>query len=301
MGNIVTKLKSPVFLMNPPFSISGDVPNNIWMKELTDPVINKNKALNQFMELYNYVASDALTYLLPSKMGLQDQTYVANLGIVLPHTPKKTVVLANFRSEPRRGEEIIGQRLFELMEMNIVNAPKYFEGEADLKFIKNNVYIGGHGIRTSINCLDWFERSFDMKVIKLLMEDEYLYHLDCLCFPLSVNCVMLCTEMVDDATLKEIEQHVNIIDVSADHAYCGITNCVRLGKQILCASNLNDMKITDEYYNDEKTKVETFTKICSKEGFEPVFFNLSEFYKSGAMLSCMMMHLNYADYIMPNV
>lgn len=301
MGNIVTKLKTPVFLMNPPFSISGDVPNNIWMKELDDPTINKNKALSQFMELYNYVASNVMTYLLPSKMGLQDQTYVANLGIVLPHTPKKTVVLANFRSEPRRGEELVGQKFFDMMNMNMVMAPKFFEGEADLKYLKNNVYIGGHGIRTSINCLDWFEQTFNMKVIKLLMEDEYLYHLDCLCFPMSTNVLLLCTELVDDATIKEIEQYANIIDVSADHAYCGITNSVRVGKQILCASNLNDMKITDEFYNDEKTKVETLTKICSKEGFEPVFFNLSEFYKSGAMLSCMMMHLNYADYLMANI
>jgi hypothetical protein len=29
---------------------------------------------------------------------------------------------------------------------------------------------------------------------------------------------------------------------------------------------------------------------------EPVIFNLSEYMKSGAMLSCMMMHLNWVDH-----
>ena len=45
----------------------------------------------------------------------------------------------------------------------------------------------------------------------------------------------------------------------------------------------------------EKAKINTLEKICFNEGLEPVFFNLSEYMKSGAMLSCMMMHLNYVD------
>ena len=45
----------------------------------------------------------------------------------------------------------------------------------------------------------------------------------------------------------------------------------------------------------EKAKINTLERICFNEGLEPVFFNLSEYMKSGAMLSCMMMHLNYVD------
>lgn len=300
MKHTITELNSPAFLLNPPFSLTGDVPNNIWMKELTDPVINKHKALHQFMELYNFMAANSLVYLLPSKEKLQDQTYVANLGIMLPHTSEKTVVLSNFRSEQRRGEESVGDVFFSMLDMKLEMAPPYFEGEADLKYIKSNLYIGGHDIRTSLNSLEWFENKFDMKVIKIPMKNEYLFHLDCLCFPLSVDTVMLCTSLIDKDTINSLQKFVNIIDVSIDHAYYGITNCVRMGKLILCASNLNELKISDDYYDTEKTKVEEISKICAKEGFEPVFFNLSEFYKSGAMLSCLVMHLNYADYMIPN-
>ena len=56
------------------------------------------------------------------------------------------------------------------------------------------------------------------------------------------------------------------------------------------------MTRADENYEAEKAKINTLEKICFNEGLEPVFFNLSEYMKSGAMLSCMMMHLNYVDY-----
>ena len=65
---------------------------------------------------------------------------------------------------------------------------------------------------------------------------------------------------------------------------------------ILCASNISELTRADENYEAEKAKINTLEKICFNEGLEPVFFNLSEYMKSGAMLSCMMMHLNYVDY-----
>jgi len=77
----------------------------------------------------------------------------------------------------------------------------------------------------------------------------------------------------------------------------GITNSVRMGNAILCASNIVELKRTDENYDHEKNKIATLEKICAHEGMEPVIFNLSEYMKSGAMLSCMVMHLNYVDQV----
>ena len=69
-----------------------------------------------------------------------------------------------------------------------------------------------------------------------------------------------------------------------------------MGNMILCASNIAELKKTDEYYAAEKHKIESLEKICSNAGMEPVIFNLSEYMKSGAMLSCMVMHLNRVDH-----
>jgi hypothetical protein len=65
---------------------------------------------------------------------------------------------------------------------------------------------------------------------------------------------------------------------------------------ILCASNISELKRSDELYQLEKNKIDSLEKICSNEGLEPIIFNLSEYMKSGAMLSCCVMHLNYVDY-----
>ena len=57
-----------------------------------------------------------------------------------------------------------------------------------------------------------------------------------------------------------------------------------------------NLKKTHEDYAFEKHKIESLEKICSDAGMEPVIFNLSEYMKSGAMLSCMVMHLNRIDH-----
>ena len=51
------------------------------------------------MKLYQYLASDAVVYVLPTPPGceLQDLVFTANLGIVLEHIPQKDVaIMANF-------------------------------------------------------------------------------------------------------------------------------------------------------------------------------------------------------------
>ena len=297
--NHIAHTDKPGFLMNVPFSLSCDRPNNIWMQELKpeELVINHDLAVSQFMALYSFLSRHALVYLLPSYPGLQDQTYVANLGIVLPHTPEKTVVIANYYSQPRRGESAIGKKFLEMLDFPIRQAPEYFEGEADLKHICDNVYVGAHGIRTSKNALDWFEKSFDMKMIPFLMQDKYLYHLDCCIFPFSTTRCGVCTKIGEPKALRELEKYTEIIDVSLEDAYSGINNCVVIGKYVLCASDLEDLSPSHKNYSYEKSKVESLNKICASLSMEAVYFNLSEFCKSGALLSCLVMHLNRNNYV----
>jgi N-dimethylarginine dimethylaminohydrolase len=140
------------------------------------------------------------------------------------------------------------------------------------------------------------EEKFDMKIIKLEMVDEYLYHLDCSIFPLTKEKTLVCTELYNDDELAELSQYITVLDIGINDTLNGIANSVRLGNTILCASNISEMTRADENYEAEKAKINTLEKICFNEGLEPVFFNLSEYMKSGAMLSCMMMHLNYVDY-----
>ena len=299
MKETPSQLPLQSYVMNFPFSLSTSDPNNIWMQELTDEelAINRPKAYKQFMDLYNFVAGGSLTYLLPSEGNFQDQVYVANLGIYLPHiTDENHIILSNFTSDPRKGEEHVGEKFFNQMGYKTAISPYKWEGEADLKFLYNNVYIGGYDIRSDIKTYEWMEENYGMNIIKLEMVDEYLYHLDCSVFALNQDQTLICTELYEESELKMLEKHTEIIDIDVEDALGGLTNSVRMGNMILCASNISEMKKTHEYYAGEKHKLETLEKICSDAGMEPVIFNLSEYMKSGAMLSCMMMHLNRVDH-----
>ena len=299
MKETPSQLHLQSFVMNFPFTLSTSDPNNIWMQELTDDelLVNKPKAYKQFLDLYNFISGQSLVYLLPSENNFQDQVYVANLGLQLPHISKNNVILlSNYTSDPRKGEELVGEKFFNQMGYKTHISPYKWEGEADIKYLYDNVYIGGYGIRSNVKAYEWMEKEFDMNILKLAMTDEYMYHLDCSIFPLNQDQTLVCTELYDPEEIKILENYTDIIDVDVEDALGGMTNSVRLGNMILCASNISELKKSHEYYEGEKHKIEALEKICFNTGMEPVIFNLSEYMKSGAMLSCMIMHLNRVDH-----
>lgn len=296
-----TKLDKPAFLVNFPFSYSADSPNNVWMREYKPDKrkIDSKKAMRQFLELYHYLASEALVCVLPTPTdcGLQDLVFTANLGIVLEHLPgKDTVVLSNHSTAPRVGETEVGRRFFESMGYQVHVPPFKFEGEADLKHLCGNVYIGGYGTRSQREAYDWMEENLDMRIIKVEEVDDYLYHLDTTVFPLTREDALVCTEMYEDDELAQIEKHTNIIDVSADECYSGICNSVRLFNSILNSSHIHDLRPGSEDYKNEIAKNRKLEDIAAEHAFEVNYFNLSEYHKGGALLSCMVMHLNRSSY-----
>ncbi len=299
MKETPSQLPVQSFVMNFPHTFSTDNPNNIWMEEMSEKelTINRPKAYKQFMDLYSFMAGQSLVHLLPAEGNFQDLIYVANLGLHLPHICKENhILLSNYTSPPRQGEEFVGEKFFNQMGYKTAISPYKWEGEADIKYLHDNVYIGGFGIRSDIKSYKWMEENYDMKIIKVKMVDEYMYHLDCSIFPLSPDKTMVCTELYEAEELKQIEKYTEIVDINVDDSTYGMANSVRLGNMILCASNIAELKKSDEFYEGEKHKIESLEKICSNEGMEPVIFNLSEYMKSGAMLSCMVMHLNRVDH-----
>ncbi len=299
-GSNPTTLDVPAYLLDFPFSYGADVVNNSWMEDLDEKKrrIDMRRATRQFLELYNFLSSEGVVYLLPSpNNGLQDLVFTANLGVVLEHRPEKnTVVLSNFTVESRRGETEVGRRFFEAMGYRAIVAPDRFEGEAELKHLHDNVYCGGYGRRSAKETYDWMERTFDMRIVRLYQRDPYLYHLDTTIFPITREATLVCTELFDRREVAQIEKVTNVIDVSADHCFSGITNSVRLYNTILNASHLHDLRAGTEEYREEIGKNRRLEDLASELGFEVTFVNLSEYLKAGAVLSCMVMHLNRASY-----
>lgn len=299
-GASLRELSFPVLLMNLPLSLSAHIPNNAYMDDLTpgQREIRLDRAIAQFRALYEHVARHAIVYLLPSTPGFQDQTYVSNLGVVLPHCREDTVIISRFCSGPRVGEEEAGVKFFDLMNFKVERPPEtfaaesvYLEGEADLKHIRGNLYVGAHAMRTSRNGLLWAAERFDMEIIPFRIVDPYLYHLDCCLLRMTEHAVLLCTSVADRASLRAIERHCEIIDVSLEHARAGITNGLLLPGELLCDSPIATLRKGSEAYAVEKSKIERLEEIGARFGRAVRLFCMSEFYKSGALLSCLIMHI----------
>ncbi len=296
-----TQLNRPTFLMNFPFSYATGSPNNPWMTDLSSDKRTPDftRAASQFLTLYQNISAEGLVYLLPTPQtgDLQDLIYTANLGIVLAHlSDKNRVVISNFKSPPRRGETPIGVKFFQDMGYEVHVAPAKFEGEAELKHLYDNLYVGGYGIRSEKETYDWMEENFDMRIIKLREVEPYLYHLDCSIFPITKENTLVCTELFTKREVAELEKVTNIIPVTVDESFSGICNSVRLPNQVLNSSHIHDLKAGTEDYRQELQKNRKLEDIASNLALEIAYFNLSEFHKSGALLSCMVMHLNRQCY-----
>ncbi len=286
-----TELRRPAFLLNFPFSYSTEVANNPWMEELGEEerAPNLKRAMTQFLELYRFLASDGLVYLLPTPRtgGLQDLVFTANLGVVLGHLDPSPVIVSNFTSAPRRDRGEVGFPFFASMGYRTHLSPHRFEGEADLKHLRDDLYVGGYGQRSERAAYEWMEREFDMRIVKVREKDPYLYHLDCSIFPLTREDTLVCTELFERGEVAELERHSNVIDVSVVECLAGICNSVRLSNTLLNASHIPEMRARTEEYRQEVTKNRRLEDIAADLAMEVSYFNLGEYLKAGALLSCM--------------
>jgi N-dimethylarginine dimethylaminohydrolase len=289
----------PMFLMSPPFGMSAGSPNNKFMQEMAphERQVNIEKAFRQWIEPYHLLAVNSLVPLLGQGGWLQDQSYVANLGIVLSHLDEMPIVISNYTAEERVGESLVGRLFFETLEAGpVLTCPFPFEGEADLKRITRNVYAMGIGMRTSAQAAVWFSRQFGMQVIPIQMRNEYAYHLDCVLFPIDSQKMLTAVTEILPEELRELEKYTEIVPVPERLVMPGATNLVRCGRLLLSASKLWALERGDDQYQIEKEKVDFLTKVAADNRLEPCFFNLSEFEKSGAALSCLVMHLTRPEF-----
>jgi len=174
-----------------------------------------------------------------------------------------------------------------------------WEGEAELKYLGGKNYVGGYGMRTDKKAFDWMEEKFDMNIVKVHMTSEEQYHLDCSIFPVTLDKTMVFVKNFNRDEIKAIEKYTEIIEVPEDIYDGDPTNCVRMYNIILATNQLSGMKRTDRLYMIELKKIQFLEKVCAENGMELVTFNMSEFEKAGAGLSCCIMNLNYRSYFIP--
>jgi len=295
------EFKYPAFLLCPPTKYQVRVANNIWMREQTDEELKPDyaRAMKQFVDFYRALSTKSLVYILPcpDDIALQDLVFTANLGIVLSHLPnRKVAIISNFTTEPRFGETAVGVQYFKSMGYETFVPETKFEGEADLKYLHGNVYVGGYGMRSSLETYKWMEKLFDMKIICVKITNEYFYHLDCSIFPLTPTKTLVCKEIYTAEEVKSLEEVTEIIDVDYDLNLAGICNSLRLANTVYNTNNADSFKHGSEEYECEIRKNKFLKQLCSDNGLELEFVILDEYMKGGGLLSCMVLHMNRHNY-----
>lgn len=280
----------PVFVLAQPCFVTDKIENNIWMKTAkgkdAEP-IDVEKFMGEWYQFYKLLSADSLVYLLPPKKGLQDLVYV-NSFVYLPHIKEKDIIiLSNFTAQGRAGEEDVARRFLAAMGYQCVKPPFKFEGFPELKWLKDDIYFGGYGFRTDIRFHNWFEKTYNAKVIRIEEKDEYCYHLDCNLFVIDEDNVIACDETINKQTLKEIEKVCNIFPVEDDDVYEDACNVIRVGELLIVASSIQNMKKSDPVYEKQKHKNDRLEEICNEMGLEMILISLDEQAKSGAATSCL--------------
>lgn len=271
-------------VMCPPEHLSTEIKNNVLMK---GKPIDLKRAMRQYHRAKTIIEAlgvhvDEIT---PAP-GCQDQTFVANVAVAV----EPYIILSNFKAPGRSGEIAPARSFFRKLGYETIQPPYHFEGEAELKRLRDDLYFGGYGQFSDRKALEWIADTCEVEIIPIHETDATLYHLDCSVLPVDEQNVLVTVDAIDKPSLHAIEAIANVIPTppAPGHNTTAITTCVLIPEKNICLSGAFNAERTDyvkamEWLND------TFDKF----GYTCVFLDMDEVSKSGADLSCGVMHLTF--------
>jgi len=283
-----TQLKIPVYLMNSPIAFENN-------GELKKKDVNFQRLVNQFFELYNYISSESCVYLIPNN----SQAKLINLATAsIGNVLFDKIDSDNINLILNNNNSILGEDFFRNLgySIGIANNLNY-EGELTLKYLKDNVYLGGYSDKEGYKWFKQIEDFHKIKIIKLCLIDENLPYLNNSVFPITRDYLLLCTDLYTKKEIKEIEEFVEIESVSLDDCYQGACNNLRLFNSLINSSNIFELKKSSKEYKREIKKNRFLEDIAADYGMELIQFNMSEYLKINFWLSDLILTLNNSSYL----
>jgi N-dimethylarginine dimethylaminohydrolase len=269
-------------VMCPPRYLSTRIKNNVWM---SGEKIDTERACRQYERLKNVVEALGVTVLeIPPRKDCQDQTYVANIGIAI----EPYIVLANYKAPGRACEVQPARAFFEELGYECIQPPYHFEGEADLKKWRDGVYFGGHGQFTDRRALDWIADRCKVDIIPLHEVNPKVYHLDCSVLVVDEDNLIVSKAGLDAESFGRLKKLAEVVEPPPEIFTTGITNAYLVREKEICLSGTFNPEMPD-YRKAMQWMNCTFDRF----GFTVLFMDVDEFDKSGADLSCCIMHLDF--------
>ena len=232
----------------------------------------KDRATEQWQQLYNHIKKHAQVDLVTPEKGVPDMVFTANAGLVLGDD----VVLSRFYHPERQGEEPFFKKWFEENGFTVYELPKDlpFEGAGDALFDREGRWLwAGYGFRSELDSHPYLAKWLDTEVLSLHLIDNRFYHLDtCFC-PLSNGYLLYYPEAFDSYSNRLIEMRVpqeKRIAIEESDAVNFACNAV----------NINDIVIMNNISEDLENRIQA-------KGFKVIQTSLTEFLKAGGAAKCL--------------
>ncbi|NJO73165.1 MAG: TIGR00300 family protein [Leptolyngbyaceae cyanobacterium RM1_406_9] len=259
------------FLMCSAHHYEVDYVINPWM-EGNIHKSSRDRALDQWQQLYNVLTQHAAVDLVKPQIGVPDMVFTANAGLVLGNT----VVLSRFFHKERQGEEPFFKQWFEEQGYTVHELPKDlpFEGAGDALLDREGRWLwAGYGFRSELDSHPYLAKWLDIEVLSLRLMDERFYHLDtCFC-PLTDGYLLYYPPAFDAYSNRLIEMRVpeaKRIAVEEADAINFACNAVNIERTIV-------MNVASDSLKERLAKV----------GFEVIETPLTEFLKAGGAAKCL--------------
>lgn len=233
---------------------------------------SRDRAVEQWQELYHILKDHALVDLIAPEIGVPDMVFTANAGLVLGDT----VVLSRFYHKERQGEEPFFKQWFEEQGYQVHELPKDlpFEGAGDALLDREGRWLwAGYGFRSELDSHPLIAKWLDIEVLSLRLMDERFYHLDtCFC-PLSNGYLLYYPPAFDAYSNRLIEMRVpeaKRIAISESDAVNFACNAVNIDQVIVLNKASTDLK-----------------QHLQAVGFSAIETPLTEFLKAGGAAKCL--------------
>ena len=265
----------PSFLMCPPHLYDVDYVINPWMAGNVHAA-SRDRATEQWQELYEAVARVAEVRLVEPQPGSPDMVFTANAGLL--HGDE--VAISSFFHRERQGEEPHFRDWFRENGYKIVDVAREtpFEGEGDALFSEDGSRLWvGYGLRTTESSHQALREAWGIEVWGLELIDPRFYHLDTCFAPLAGGYAMYFPAAFSTEALHLIEgfypvdKRIVVDEVDAVRFAC---NAVNVGQTV----------ILNRISQDLSDRLESL-------GFEVIQVELSEFLRAGGAAKCLVMKL----------
>ena len=247
---------------------------NKWMD--VNNKVNKEKAYAQ----WNYFVSKLKELgckieLIEPKPGLPDMTFAGDEGLVYG----KKVILSSFRYKERQGETEHYKKWFQDNGYEIIEMPKgiVFEGLGDIIYNDKKI-VFGFGPRSDPVAIDFVKKIMsDLEVVcELEIVDKEMFHLALSLSFIDDDTVMYYPKTFSKESIEIIKSKFkNAISVSDSDAldYFACNNVI-VGKNILIWNCSDELE-----------------KKLNAVGYNVIKCDMSEFFKSGGSLRCLVLKL----------